>query len=119
MKIHVFCCLVYHKVSTASCFTYSQDVYKKDISYSFTLCTVDAFIHVCYECVYNMILIRRFDETIVNQTLNWTCHVWISYSSYYEKKHGAATNCFQNLKYFLLKEDDSIKRNHATTHCCF
>ena len=36
-----------------------------------------------------------------------------------KKKHGTVTNSFQTLKCFLLKEDDSIDRNHAMSYCCF
>lgn len=93
------------------------------MGYISTLCTVDSFIHAFYGCFYHAILIRRFDQAIrsgyckSNFKSNlprldiFFCLSW--------KKHGTVTNSFQNLKCFLLKEDDSIDRNHAMSYCCF
>ena len=58
---------------------------KKNIAHNFTLCLINFFIHVCYKCVYNMIMIIRFDENILNQTLNRTCHIFLCYCSFYKK----------------------------------
>ena len=122
-KFRVCCCIFdsyFYKLSTGSCPSFYQDIYKsKDIDYIFILCTIDYYIHVCYKCVYNTILIRRFDEIILNQTLRRTCYIYISYSSFLEKTRNTAKKIFQNIKYFLTKDDTLIDRNCVMSHCCF
>lgn len=127
MEFHVCCCLFdyyLYKVSARSYFTYSQDVYKKKTWDTFPLCAQLILLFMLFMGVFIMQFwlggpLRLFDQAIVNQTLNRTCHVWISFFAYHEKKHGTVTNSFQNLKCFLLKEDDSIDRNHAMSYFCF
>ena len=85
MKFRVCCCLFddyVYKIATKTTFSFSQDVYRsKDIGYSFTLCTIDCFIHVCYTCVFTAIRIKRFNEDILNKTLRPNCQSWLPDSS--------------------------------------
>ena len=44
-------------------FLFQRDVYKSyDIGYSFKLCAIDCFIHVCYSCAFTKLRIKRFEE---------------------------------------------------------
>ena len=101
MKFSVCCCLfVYdiYKLSRKTTFSFSRNVYRsKDVGYTFTLCTIDYFIHVCYSCVYNMIKIKRFNENNLSETLWPSCHSRLS-DSYLSRMNNTAKTCFQNLK---------------------
>ena len=69
MKSRVCGCLFdyyAYTISTKTNFLLSRDTYReKDVPYTFTLCTIDCFIQVCYTCVFRMIKVRRFDEDYV------------------------------------------------------
>ena len=54
---------------------------EKDVGYTFTLCTIDCFIEVCYTCVFAMIKVRRFTEDLLKETLRPNCHSYLSESS--------------------------------------
>ena len=73
MKFCIPCCLFdyyIYKLATGTTVSFSRDIYKsKGIGYSFKLCTVDCFIHVCYTYVFTMIRIKRFNKDVLNKIL--------------------------------------------------
>ena len=53
------------------------DAYKeKDVGYTFTFCTIDCFILVCYTCIFTSVKIKRFNEDLLKETSHPTCHSW-------------------------------------------
>ena len=74
MKFRVCCCLFdyyVYKISTKRTFSLCRNVYKeKDFGYTFTLCTIDCLIHVCYTCVFTLIKVKRSNKDLLNETLH-------------------------------------------------
>ena len=42
---------------------------KKNVGYTFTLCTIDCFIYACHACVFTLIKVKRFDEFYVKTVI--------------------------------------------------
>ena len=101
--------------STKSTFLLACDLYK-DIRYTFTLCTIDCFIHICYTCVFTMIKVKRFNEDLLNETLRSNCKIWQT-DSHISRVQGTARTCFQNLKFSFMVND--FNANYEMSVCCF
>ena len=72
-------------------------------------------VRVCFECIYNKLLITKFDDDIIIEKLNSSCQIYISYSSYYEKIRKNAKNGFQFIKdYFTTTM--TPKKNLTNTY---
>ena len=107
-----------YKLSIKTTFTLTCDIYRsKDIGFTFTLCAINYFVHVCYSRVYNTIKIERFNKNILNETLRPSCQVWLSYSFYISRINNIARTCLQNLKHYVTNDDFDV--NYTMSVCCF
>ena len=105
------------KVSTKTTFSLLDDAYRgKGVRYTFTLGTIDCFIHVCYSCLFTLMKIRRFNKKLLNEALRSDCQSWQS-DSYIERVNGATKTCFENLKFYLNAND--YNANYAFCGFCF
>ena len=123
MEFRVCCCLYDHYfygLSTKSFFTIYSDTYRqKDHGFTSTFCMDGEFAQARYKCIYNAILIKKFDEVKINQLLNQTCQIYFARSSYFERINGTAKSCFKITRHFLQKSDITININFVVTNCCF
>lgn len=92
---------------------------KKTTVFTSTFCMDGEFAQARYKCIYNAILIKKFDEVKINQLLNQTCQIYFARSSYLERINGTAKSCFKITRHFLQKSDITININFVVTNCCF
>ena len=59
-----------------------------------------------------MIGIKKFNEDILNETLRRNCYSWLS-DSQIARFNKTATTCFQNLKVYLMKNDQNFNANQV------
>ena len=64
-----------------------------------------------------MIKIKRFNEDILNETLQPRFCSWV-FDSYISRLHKTATTCFQNMKVYL-ENDHNFDVNNVVSICCF
>ena len=69
--------------------------------------------------MFTMIGIKRFNENILNETLQQDCCNWLSDSHIERYINKKATTCFQNLKVYLVENDHNFNVNHVMYVCCF
>ena len=120
MKFCICCCLFdcyVYKISTKRTFSLCRDVYKeKYVGYTFTLCTIDCFIHVYYTCAFTLIKIKILNDDRLNKTLRQACHTWLC-DSHISRMQGTTKACYQNMKVCLERND--YNANYAMSVCCF
>ena len=102
------------------CYLFHYYFYVTHTTKSFT-CYTGKQVRACFECIYNKLLIRKFDEDAINQKLSSSCQKYICYSSYYKKIRNSAKNCFQILKETFAKQSSGQRSIHISCCCihCF
>ena len=67
-----------------------------------TVVDKDEIARACFDCIYNSLLIRKFDAEKVNKDLNSSCNNYYAYSSHYERVRKKKKNCFHVIEESLL-----------------
>ena len=121
-KIRVCCCLFDYCVfttSTKKIFTLFEGTHTDCNGLTtVTLGNKNKIVKVCYNCVYDALLIRKLDENSVNRVLNSTCQTYYAYLSYIHGMNKTAKNCLGTMKSYLIKINVTLNRNFIMTSRC-